>query len=178
MIEIAVGSKNKTKLRAVEQASSELWLEAPKITGIETKSGVSDQPMTDEEMIMGAHNRARNMMSRVPSASYTIGMEGGIRVMPEGWFDMGWVCVIDVATHKTSYGVTPAVAVPEDVRHMMQHSGLELSDAVEAVYKTDTIESRDCSGVITNGIMPADRLYSLGVLAAFSVLIQPEIETS
>lgn len=177
MIEIAVGSKNKTKLRAIELASAELWTEKPKITGIETKSGVPDQPMSDFEMLMGAKNRARNMLSRVPWASYAVGMEGGIRVMPEGWFDLGWVCVIDVATHETSYGVTPAVAVPENVRLLMQQDDLELSDAVAAVYKTDTVESRDCTGVITNGILPADRLYSLGVLAAFSALPQAETKT-
>ncbi len=171
MIEVAVGSQNPTKLEAVRLAVPELYLGQTKIMGFATKSAVSDQPMSDEEMIMGAHNRARNVISYKPSARYAVGMEGGIKVMPEGWFNLGWVCVIDVDTGNHCYGTTPAHFVPDKVKTLMEQSGLEMSDAVAELYKTHTVIDRDCSGVMTDGRLPAEELYRTGVLAAFSVLM-------
>lgn len=170
MIEIVVGTKNEAKLRGVKIAGRAVWPQTElAITGVSVPSGVSDQPMSDEEMIKGAHTRARNAADHMPQAALAVGLEGGIRQLPQGWFDLGWVCVIDRDSGKATYGATPAVYVPEPVRLFMQQSGLELSEAVAAVYKTDTISNRDCSGVITNGVLPCDRLYSIGVMSALSV---------
>ena len=170
MIEIVVGSKNPTKLKATELAAAKLWDEEVKITGVAVESGVSDQPFRDNEMIKGAITRAGNAISQLPSAKYSIGMEGGVRDLPEAWFNLGWVCVMDVASRQVGLGVTVAHEIPEPVSNLMEFEGLELSDAVAQIYKTDTATDRDCSGVITDGLLPADELYAGGIISAFAAL--------
>lgn len=174
MIEIAVGSGNPTKLRAAEIALEQCIKEPFKIVSYAVNSGVSDQPMSDEETLRGAQNRAYEAGDQALSASrstrYALGMEGGVRVLHNIWFEVGWVCLYDVEAIESGYGGTPALRIPSAVRDLMERQNLEESQAVAAVYGTDTIASRDCSSIISGGKFTAERVYSLGVLAAFADL--------
>src|SRR5690242_6493252 len=117
MKHISVGSENPTKLEAVDLVAFELWpASGYDIKGYKTGSGVSDQPMGDEEMLLGATNRAFNVKARRPQADYSIGMEGGIRVLSKGWFNTGCVCVVENITGKTGYGWAVAHEIPLRLR--------------------------------------------------------------
>lgn len=170
MIEIALGSENPTKLQAVRSAFKECLTDEYRVRGYAAASGVTDQPMSDEEMVLGARNRAEQAAILAPEARYTVGMEGGVRVMREGWFNMGWICIKEASTGIYGYGVTLAHRIPDQVRHLMEDKGLELSNAVSEVYGTNTVADRDCSGVITANLLPAAQIYQLGVIAAFTDL--------
>jgi len=58
-------------------------------------SGVSAQPMSDEESIEGATNRAKASLAATPSADFGVGMEGGIHKLGDKWYECGWIAVID-----------------------------------------------------------------------------------
>ena len=45
---------------------------------IAVPSGVSVQPATDRETLLGATNRAVNASSKIPNADFWVGVEGGI----------------------------------------------------------------------------------------------------
>ena len=168
MIEIAVGSQNPTKLAAVEQAFQQCMAEDYRVTGYAVESGVPEQPMNDNAMRVGAIHRADAAAALVPAARYAVGMEGGIRTVGADWYDMGWVCVVDTERDYVGYGATAGLRIPHAVRSVMETQGWDLSKAVAAVYKTDTVTNRDCSIVLTGGLLPADLLYRIGVLAAFA----------
>lgn len=168
MIEIAVGSQNPTKLKAVKLAFRECLKTPKKVNGYTVRSGVSDQPMDDEEMRQGARNRAHGAAYQAPDARFAVGMEGGIRVQGNDWFNLGWVCMIDTDSGSSGFGLTAAHRIPDRVRMVMEAHDLELSDAVTAIYGTDTANDRDCSGVITDSLLPADLMYKIGVLAAYA----------
>jgi inosine/xanthosine triphosphatase len=172
MIEIAVGSKNPTKLKAVERAANQLWTERSRIVGFDVPSGVVNQPMSDGAMLEGARIRASNASIRMPMADFAVGLEGGIRMMPTGWYDLGWVCAMHIETGRIEYGSTAALKVPTPVSDLMRVQGIELSEAVSRIYGTDTVTDRDCSAVLTRGRLPADTLYATGVIAAFAALNQ------
>lgn len=168
---IALGSENPTKIEAMESAANELWTGDFAIECIPVASGVPDQPFSDEEMMEGAYNRARRAAQALPDVDFAVGMEGGIRRMPPyGWFNMGWVCAFDTASGKHAFGATAQHEVPRRVVERMKNQHLELSDAVAAEYKSNTILDRDCPGVITRGVITAHRLYKIGALSAFSAL--------
>ncbi len=63
MLNIAVGSTNPAKLEAVHQAFEYMNYDI-QLTGLDAPSGVSEQPMTDEETMLGALNRALRCPSR------------------------------------------------------------------------------------------------------------------
>lgn len=56
-MKVVVGSKNKTKVGAVEK----VWKDA-EITSLSVPSGVAAQPFSDEETMQGAINRAKRAL--------------------------------------------------------------------------------------------------------------------
>ena len=88
---IAVGSTNPVKINAVTVAASATWPQV-RVEGVEVGSGVSEQPMSDEETRLGAQNRAKivfeqmsqklasenaNNLQKSPQL-LAIGLEGGV----------------------------------------------------------------------------------------------------
>lgn len=86
---VVVGSTNPVKVKAVENMFREWRLHA-EIRGMEIDSGVGDQPMSDEETIQGAINRANGALQSDPQAVYGVGIEGGVTETPQGLFLCNW----------------------------------------------------------------------------------------
>ena len=94
-MKVVVGSKNPVKIQATKEAFEKLWPKKNRsVIGLEVKSGVSDQPMSDEESIKGASNRAKKAL-KTGKADFGIGFEGGLHKIGEKWFDCGWVVVVN-----------------------------------------------------------------------------------
>lgn len=78
-MKVAVGSKNPVKIAAVREAFTKVW---PKkhfvFEGVAVSSGVSNQPMSDEESFRGARNRAERAMKQI-DADFGVGLEGVFR---------------------------------------------------------------------------------------------------
>ena len=66
---VAVGSENKTKIQPVFEVFS---CHFPKVQVIscKVKSGVREQPLTDEEAFQGAFNRATRALKTVKNAQF------------------------------------------------------------------------------------------------------------
>ncbi|KAI8616815.1 Non-canonical purine NTP phosphatase/PRRC1 [Chytriomyces sp. MP71] len=95
---VAVGTTNAAKLSAVRKALEVLFPDkasALEVRGVGVKSGVSDQPMCDEETIQGATNRAQRALDSDTEAQFGIGIEGGCQKIGERWFEAGWTVVVD-----------------------------------------------------------------------------------
>ena len=82
-MKVVVGSKNKTKVGAVEK----VWKDA-EITSLSVPSGVSAQPFSDEETMQGAINRAKRALEG--EAPIGIGLEGGVMKTEHGLFMCNW----------------------------------------------------------------------------------------
>lgn len=74
---IVVGSQNPVKQNAVQEAFSQ-YFEAIEIIGIDVDSGVQPFPMSQDETIRGAINRAKAAQKKEPSADFHVGIEGGL----------------------------------------------------------------------------------------------------
>ena len=60
---ILVGSSNPTKVNSVSQAFSFVYPNIEfEVLGKPVKSGVSNQPMGEDETLMGAENRMKNLL--------------------------------------------------------------------------------------------------------------------
>ena len=79
-MKVVVGSKNKTKVGAVEK----VWKDA-EITSLSVPSGVAAQPFSDEETMQGAINRAKRALEE-GEAQIGIGLEGGVMKTEYGLF--------------------------------------------------------------------------------------------
>ena len=83
---VAVGSSNPAKIRSVVQALEQLVVEEVRVdaVGFSVASGVSDQPIGDEETKLGAKNRAKAALEayraqrQQQDPHLSIGLEGGL----------------------------------------------------------------------------------------------------
>lgn len=92
---VAVGSTRRPKLQAVHEAATGfaalLSPHAPlEIEGHEVESGVSHTPISREELMQGARQRAEALeglfRGSAKHADYFVGLEGGLNVASEnGW---------------------------------------------------------------------------------------------
>ncbi len=166
---IAVGSTNPAKLRAAKLAVTKLFPKA-KIVGVNVKSGVSDQPMSDEESIKGAINRARRALSEVERAVYGIGMEGGINKIGSRWFDCGWIAVVD-KSGRIGLGSSGRFEVSKKIiRNILKGDELgPIGDDLSGI--KDNKRKMGVMGIITKGHLPRATAYSHGVFFAFGPFV-------
>src|SRR3990167_11083805 len=113
-MKIAVGSTNPVKLEAVELALRQLWpTQQYQIDGISAKSGVSEQPMSDLEMLKGAKNRALEALD-YKHTQVGIGIEGGLHKHGNAWYGRSWV-VAAGRNGQHGIGSSVSVLIPRDM---------------------------------------------------------------
>lgn len=164
MMKIAVASTNPTKLEAVHSAALECYGKEFELVGKKTDSGVSDQPMTDDEAATGAENRAYNLRNTLPGHDLYLGLEGGVEKLRGRWLDSGVVFALG-RNGFVGFGRAVGHVVPKQVMDLIL-AGVEMSDAISLVYGTNTSLDRDCSSVITAGAISAGEFYRLPTLLA------------
>jgi len=162
---VVIASKNPVKINATLEGFAKMF---PKqdftFRSVEVPSGVSDQPMTDDETLKGATNRAQNARDAEPEADFWVGIEGGIHETPEGVEAFTWVYIqgqniIGKSKSSTFY-------LPKEVIHLIR-SGLELSDACDKVFKKKNSKQKEgMVGVLTGGTISRTEYYVQTVILA------------
>ena len=155
-MKINIGSTNKSKINAVSEIIKDYeHLSAARIEGIEANSGVSAQPKSLDETIMGAMNRAKSVFG---DCDYSIGLESGLMSVPNtksGYMD---VCVCAIYDGKEFHlGLSSAWEFPDKkVTDLMLKDGLDMSQAINkaGLTKNPLIGSEEGAiGILTKGRM-------------------------
>lgn len=125
---LAVGSKNPVKSAAALQGAQQLFQRSDiEVANYDAPSQVSDQPMGDEETLLGARNRALATYNayhaehgRYPD--YSLGLEGGVRVEKEGYLEcFAWIVVYN--GHFYSKASTASLLLPQALKKMIVDEG-------------------------------------------------------
>lgn len=147
---VAVGSQNPVKIAAAREAVYKLWPDVY-VNGIEVSSGVSDQPMHDEDAIEGALNRAQQAREKL-NTDLGIGLEGNVVDTPYGMFTSGWAVVIDRAG-RVGVGAGGRIHLPEPLAAQVR-AGQELGHAIDAwTGERNTKQRQGAVGVLTGGLI-------------------------
>lgn len=147
-VRIAVGSTNPAKVEPVREAVARHFPGAVLIP-VAVDSGVSDQPMSENETLQGALERARNALIAA-RADYGVGIEGGI--MPVGgiWFGGSWAVVVR-RDGTTGLGASARFQVPDAVEAAMR-AGREMGSVVdELAGREGTAKEDGAMGLLTRG---------------------------
>ncbi|HAQ06263.1 MAG TPA: DUF84 domain-containing protein [Bacillus bacterium] len=151
---IAIGSKNPAKITAVEEAFKGYAYE---ITAVDAISGVSEQPMSDEETIKGAINRAVEAAEK-GEAFIGIGLEGGVQRTPYGLVLCNWGAL-------AAKGMKPIIAggarlpLPESIAQALA-AGSELGPVMdEYARKKNVRKNEGAVGVFTNGQINRSEMF-------------------
>lgn len=152
---VAVGSKNPAKISAVKEAFKEYKYE---IISVDAESGVSEQPMSDEETIKGAVNRAIQAADR-GEAEIGIGLEGGVQQTPFGLMLCNWGAL-------TAKGMEPIIAggaripLPDEIAEKLL-MGAELGPVMDEYAKKQNVRKNEGAvGIFTNGQINRSEMFT------------------
>lgn len=155
-LKIKVGSKNQAKVSAVEELLSDYsHLSGADVVGTGSSSQVSDQPLSLEETVRGAMNRAKNCFEE---CDYSFGIESGLMKVPgskSGYMD---VCVCAIFDGKELHlGLSSAWEFPDrKVMDLIVKNGLDMSQAINKAGMTKNASIGSAEGAI--GILTKGRI--------------------
>lgn len=152
---IVLGSKNPSKIKALENIihTYDNFKDAI-ITGVDVDSGVCDQPMSDEETIQGAKNRAKLAFEKT-NCNYSFGIESGFTLVPgtkDGYMEQTFCVVYD--GNEFHIGSSAGFECPRDIMKYILEDKMDLSQASNAAgYSTDPElgKKQGIVGVLTHG---------------------------
>ena len=163
---IAVGSTNPTKLKPVRLVFKKHFKNV-KVVGVSVKSGVADQPTSDDEMYRGALARAKNALKATKNADYGVGIEGGIHKYSYGWFERSLIVIVNQKGN-IGVGASGGLALPNSVISRIQ-KGKTLEQAVDELFGTKQIgKGIGMFGIFTKGVVTRTSGVAHGVAFALA----------
>jgi inosine/xanthosine triphosphatase len=172
---VVVGSLNPVKIAAVNTVVQRVWPGAM-VVGVAVESGVSHQPLSDEEAIAGATQRAQ-LARLVSSADLGVGLEGNTVDTGFGMFTTGWAAV---AAHDgtVSLGSSGRLPLPALVAQAVRQ-GEELGPLMDQLAgEHNTKQRQGAVGILTNGLLTRQAALEIAVLYALARFLHPLYQTA
>ena len=165
---IVVCSKNKAKNDAVRNIVKD-YFNNFEIVSLETKSNVSETPTSDDEGLLGCHNRIKNAIMKKENANIYIAMEGILTKTKYGYFLCGWTTVFDKDRDKYYYGCSAKVYVPNEIIDSLKKDE-RLSEVVANKFgKSDQeIGNLGTNGLLTKGVYTRTNEFEDSIKCALS----------
>ena len=157
-MQIAIGSTNPVKVRAVKNIARKIFPKA-KIVALEVPSGVPAQPRGDEQTQRGAIQRAR-AARRAANADWGVGLEGGIIENEFGTMTCAWVAIVD-RRGRIGIGGSTNLLLPRQIAARLKR-GAELGDAMDEFANVRGVKRKmGAIGVLTKGLFDRRRAYEI-----------------
>ena len=175
MTQIVIASKNPVKCNAALYGFQTMFKETFfEIEKISVPSEVSEQPMTGEETLQGAINRAKNAQKESPKADFWIGIEGGIQEENQEMEAFAWVYMI-AKNGKTGKGKTGSFYLPKKVVTLIKE-GKELGEADDIVFKQrNSKQQGGAVGILTKGVLDRESYYQQAVILALIPFVNDDL---
>jgi inosine/xanthosine triphosphatase len=147
-MKIIICTENKAKVEAIEGVLKRVWSNFS-IINEKFPSDIPEQPLSEEEGIQGAINRANNGRVKYLDADYFIGMEGYVDTTKYGMFLAGAVAIID-NSGKCGIGMSAKMLLPVSIQKRID-SGEELGPLIKELMNDTENSIRQYDG--TNGFL-------------------------
>lgn len=119
LMKIALGTTSKMKLVFLESVLSDL-LDDFEVVTVNVESGVSDQPLSYDETVKGATNRAVRSFNE-ENVDIAIGMEGGSHKIGDKYYYFGSVVIHD--GENQYHGLSDSLPLPQVVSDGVDEGG-------------------------------------------------------
>lgn len=173
---IAIGTLNKAKTEAVKNIIEKVW-PGSQYFSVQTDSKIRAQPLSDEEGIEGAINRANQALEKFSlEVDYGIGLEGTVDTNKYGMFLSGWVAIIN-KKGEVGIGCSGKVLMPEYLKQKLDQ-GNELGPIVQNLLNDPENKIRHSSGtngLLTNNLYTRVREFEDATLCALGKFVAPKI---
>ena len=170
---------------AVNIIADDLGVESWTMISKSIDSGVSETPISENEIIKGAMNRAYNLKNNMDKlqekADYYIGMEGGFHQnIIEGTkvtFIQGWAAVYNGSEYHV--GSSPNLTVPEGLARSVYENGESLGVAIDRYSGISDVRSNQgVFGFLTNDNITRKLSFKYALISAFAPFYNRELYDS
>lgn len=174
---IIVASTNPVKIEAARLGFARMFPQQDfTYEGLSVPSGVSDQPMSSDETLRGATQRAQSAWQARPDAAYAIGIEGGVMPRDASLDVFAWVVV------QNGQGIgraqTGVFTLPQEVAVLVRQ-GLELGDADDQVFgRSNSKQANGSIGLLTDDALTRQDYYVQAVVMALIPFKKPQFTWS
>ncbi|NDK09801.1 DUF84 family protein [Candidatus Gracilibacteria bacterium] len=172
-MKIAIGTTRLPKLEGIKKGILDCPYFQDILSEIEyfphnVASEISDMPLSLDEVMLGAKNRATNLKT-LETADFYIGIEGGTSSIGNKKYIFG-VVYIENNQSEGHYGFSPMMEVPSLIEKKLYQEGLELGPIMgELSGNTDIRSENGSMGAWSNDMLTRTDEFS----AAFKAAIAP-----
>lgn len=161
---LALGTTNQAKKKAVMLA-----------TGMEplcafVPSGVSNQPMSEDETIEGAIHRAQKVLEVFPEAKIGLGLEGGLtydHVYTQQWYLLSVCAAWDGSKLQLAKGLF--FPIPNHIVERLRDEKLEMKQIIDELAGTEGSNHKEGAyGLFTEGRITRAGVFKEAVIAALT----------
>ncbi len=162
---VIVASKNPVKVNATKIGFEKMFPnQVFEFVGVSVASGVSEQPLGDDETFLGAKNRADNAFVAVEGADFYVGIEGGVGQVNGEMEAFAWVFVRSADTYGKAR--TGTFFLPQKVTSLIKE-GKELGEADDIVFKrNNSKQDNGAVGILTENVINRTTYYAEAVVLA------------
>ncbi len=171
---IVIASQNPVKIEAALSGFEIMFPgETFEVRSVSVPSGVGHQPMSNQETLRGAQNRALNAHQALPQADYWVGIEGGIELINGEMAAFAWIFVL--SQDRAGKSQTGIFFLPSEVAELIRQ-GKELGEADDIVFERSNSKQKDGAiGILTDNVIDRTSLYQHAVVLALVPFKNPEL---
>ncbi len=175
-MKVNIGSKNITKVEAVEEALRDFSeFVSAEVVSVDVDSGVHKQPKSMEQTIQGAMNRARNAFN---DCDLSFGLESGLIVVPNtksGYMDITMCAIYDGKNFHL--GASSAFEYPKSIIDLVLNKDYDISEAAKVLgfsHDEKLGQREGMVGLLTKGKLDRKGYSKQAVITALIHLLNPE----
>ncbi len=169
-VKVAIGSTNRAKVRAVRTVIEKVWPDA-QLMPVTAASGVGDMPMSSDECLEGARNRARAALD-ITGSDLAIGLEGGVHREQSQLMLLGWAVALSQDGDEGIGGGARLPLPPYISQRVL--SGEELGPIMdELLEQKDVKQKGGAVGALTSGLILRSETFAVAVAYALAPFVAP-----
>lgn len=152
---IIVGTLNPAKIEAVKKTFS-----FANVKAVDAPSGVSSQPFSDQETLVGAKNRAIFAAASFNHSQENIGigLEGGVLAYGDQLFLCNWGALVDYSGN-TYLASGARIPLPKEIASQLG-KGYELGEIMENYAKKKDVSKKEGAiGIFTNQYISREEMF-------------------
>lgn len=175
-MKIVIGSTNSLKVSALTEVIPLFdFLKNSILISQSVPSGISEQPLSLQETIDGAQNRA---LAAAAYGNIGIGIENGLCNIPgtDRYFDIGVCCIY--ANNRFAFGFSQGFEIPKSVLNYILNQKLDLSQALNRAGLTHNKQigaGQGAIGILTKGRITRKDCIKQAMIIALAQLEQPAL---
>jgi inosine/xanthosine triphosphatase len=138
---VAIGSKNPAKTQGARTAFLRFFPGA-EFVEVDTASSVRSQPLSLDETVQGALERARIALRQSGEAEFGVGVEAGLVAIEDEYLNLQVAAITD-RKGRSTLGSSSGFMVPGLVVRQMQIGGLELDRFTRGLTGAEKVREED-----------------------------------